>query len=302
MNGKEQMMNDELKYDYIELTLPNIVGRWEKAKERQQVRVEKSIQPFVEALAKKYPQWRFMATQFWYQRPNEGEPYAEAYRFYVYDGREALGQISTDYGRNHEKVFAIHNERIADTRERGDTTKTKDLNKAVKIVGKMFGAKTINERLAEAQNDAAIDIARVHSDRASTFQRTYDHIAKHLMPYVMANYESLAPIAVQGGANAETVGRLVSAHDEFNITKEIYECQQNNTGAVVLIHGSDYAVMGKDETGEHKIRIFSTETLPPHIKRSVGMLKLVEPKYFIKGAGLKIHDTAFFVVKEVSDE
>jgi hypothetical protein len=122
------------------------------------------------------------------------------------------------------------------------------------------------------------------------------------MPYIMANYESLAPIAVQGGANAETVGRLVSAHDEFKITKEIYECQQNNTGAVVLIHGSDYAVMGKDETGEYKTRIFSTETLPPHIKRSVGMLKLVEPKYFIKGAGLKIHDQAFFVVKEVSDE
>jgi hypothetical protein len=122
------------------------------------------------------------------------------------------------------------------------------------------------------------------------------------MPYIMANYESLAPIAVQGGANADTVGKLVNAHEEFKITKEIHECQQNNTGAVVLIHGSDYAVMGKDDTGEHNTRIFSTETLPPHIKRSVGMLKLVEPKYFIKGAGLKIHDQAFFVVKEVSDE
>ncbi len=295
-------MSDELKYDYIELTLPNIVGRWEKAKEHQPIRVEKDIKPFVEALAKKYPQWRFMATQFWYQRPNDAEPYAEAYRFYVYDGRESLGQISTDYGRNHEKVFTINNERIADARERGDTTKTKDLKKAVKIVGKMFGAKTIHERLDEAHGDAATDIARVHSDRAGTFNRTYEHIAKHLMPYIMANYESLAPIAVQAGANAETVERLLSAHDEFKITKEIYECQQNNTGAVVLIHGSDYAVMGKDDTGEHKTRIFSTETLPPHIKRSVGMLKLVEPKYFVKGAGLKIHDTAFFVVKEVSDE
>jgi hypothetical protein len=292
MNGKEPSMED-LKYDYIELTLPNIVGRWDKNKERQQIRVEKDIKPFVEALAKKYPQWRFMATQFWYQRPNDAEPYAEAYRFYVYDGREALGQISTDYGRNREKVFTINNERIADARERGDTTKTKDLKKAVKIVGKMFGAKTIHERLAEASNDAATDIARVHSDRAGTFNRTYDH---------MANYESLAPIAVQGGANAETVERLLSAHDEFKITKEIYECQQNNTGAVVLIHGSDYAVMGKDDSGEHKTRIFSTETLPLHIKRSVGMLKLVEPKYFVKGAGLKIHDSAFFVVKEVSDE
>lgn len=293
---------EDLKYDYIELTLPNIVGRWEKNKERFEIRVEKAIKPFVEALAKKYPQWRFVSTSFWHQRPDNGDAYAEAHRFYVYDGREALGQISTDYGRNHEKVFAIHNERIAGARERGDTTKTKDLNKAVKIVGKMFGAKTINERLAEAQSDATNEIYRVYQDRVSTFQRTYDHIAKHLMPYIMANYESLAPIAVQGGANADAVGKLVNAHEEFKITKEIHECEQNNTGAVVLIHGSDYAVMGKDDTGEHKTRIFSTDTLPPHIKRSVGMLKLVEPKYFIKGAGMKIHDSAFFIVKEVSDE
>jgi hypothetical protein len=301
MNGKEPIMED-LKYDYIELTLPNIVGRWEKDKERREIRVEKDIKPFVEALAKKYPQWRFVSTQFWHQRPDNAEPYAEAYRFYVYDGREALGQISTDYGRSREKVYAINNERISTSRQRGDTTKTKDLNKAVKIVGKMFGAKTINERLAEANNDAANEIYRVFQDRANTFQRTYDHIAKHLMPYIMANYESLAPIAVQDGANADTVGKLVNAHEEFKITREIHQCQQNNTGAVVLIHGSDYAVMGNDDTGEHNIRIFSTETLPPHIKRSVGMLKLVEPKYFIKSAGLKIHDQAFFVVKEVSDE
>lgn len=298
-------MSDELKYDYIELTLPNIVGRWEKSKERQAIRVEKQIKPFVEALAMKYPQWRFMATSFWYQRPPvlaDADPYAEAHRFHVYDGREALGEISTDYGRGHEKVYAIRNERISEARQRGDTTKTKDLGKAVKTVGKMFGAKTITERLLEARGEATSDISRVFSDRSSTLKRTYDHIATHLMSYIMANYESLAPIAIQGGASAETVGRLMTAYDEHQITKEIYECQQNNSGAVVLIHGSDYAVMGKDDKGEYTTRMFSTDTLPPHIKRSVGMLKLVEPKHFVKGAGLKIHDQAFFVVKEVSDE
>ena len=295
-------MIDEMKYDYHEITLPNIVGRWDKDKQRVTIKLERDVKPFVEALAMKYPQWRFVATSYWHQRPDNSEAYAEAHRFYVYDGRDPLGEISTDTGRNREKVYSIRNERISNSRQRGDTTKTKDLGKAVKTVGKMFGSKTINERLVEANNDAANEIYRVFQDRANTFQRTYDHIAKHLMPYIMANYESLAPIAVQGGANAETVGRLVSAHEEFKITEEIYKCQQNNTGAVVLIHGSDYAVMGKDDTGEHKTRIFSTETLPPHIKRSVGMLKLVEPKYFIKGAGLKIHDQAFFIVKEVNDE
>jgi hypothetical protein len=289
-------MSDELKYDFHELTLPNIVGRWEKEKERREIRVERYVKPFVEALAKKYPQWRFVATQYWQQHPNEGEPYAEAHRFYVYDGREPLGAISTDYGRNQERVYSIANERISDTRKRGDTVKTKDLNKAVKTVGKMFGAKTINERLADVRVDALNSIYRVYQDRAGAFQNTYNHVAKHLMPYIMANYESLAAIAIEGGASPTTVGNLLDAHEQFQITKEINECQQNNTGAVVLIHGSDYAVSDKDANGQDRLRIMSTDTLPPHIKRSVGMLKLVEPKYFIKGAGMKINDTAFFVV------
>jgi hypothetical protein len=287
---------EDLKYDFIELTLPNMVGRWEKDRQRQEIRVERYVKPFVEALAKKYPQWRFTATQYWQQRPNEGEPYVEAHRFYVYDGRESLGVISTDYGRNHEKVYTITNERISDTRKRGDTVKTKDLNKAVKTVGKMFGAKTINERLSEVNLDATNSIYRVYSDRAGTFQNTYNHVTKHLMPHIMANYESLAPIAIQGGASPTTVANLMDAHEQFQITKEIHECQQNNTGAVVLIHGRDYAVSDKDANGQDRLRIMSTDTLPPHIKRSVGMLKLVEPKYFIKGAGMKINDTAFFVI------
>lgn len=295
-------MIDEMKYDYHEITLPNIVGRWDKDKQRVTIKLEQRVKPFVEALAMKYPQWRFVATSYWHQRPDDSEAYAEAHRFYVYDGRDPLGEISTDTGRNREKVYSIRNERISNSRQRGDTTKTKDLGKAVKTVGKMFGAKTINERLAEAASDASTDIHRVFQDRASTFTRTYEHVAKHLMSYVMANYESLAPIAVQGGASADTVGRLMSAHDEYEITKEISACHQNNSGVVVLIHGSDYAVMGKDDKGEHGTRIYSTETLPPHIKRSVGMLKLVEPKHFVKGAGLKIHDSAFFVAKGGSDE
>jgi hypothetical protein len=146
---------EDLEYDFIELTLPNIVGRWEKDATRREIRVERYVKPFVEALAKKYPQWRFTATQYWRQNPNEGEPYAEAHRFYVYDGRESLGVISTDYGRSQEKVYTITNERISDARKRGDTVKTKDLNKAVKTVGKMFGAKTIESMPAENKVRAA---------------------------------------------------------------------------------------------------------------------------------------------------
>lgn len=286
---------EDLKYDFIELTLPNIVGRWEKEKQRQEIKVERCVKPFVEALAKKYPQWRFVATSFWHQRPDNAEAYAEAYRFKVLDGREELGEISTDYGRNHEKVYTIRNERISDSRQRGDTQKTKDLNKAVKTVGKMFGAKTVGERFNEAFDRAQDVVRSVASDRETKFNRGYSYVSSALTNHILEHWEEFAPLVLNKVPQDIAEGML-QRYEEFQITRRIYECFTKQSGAVVLIHGSDYAVRELDPNGQKPIGIFATDSLPPYIKRGVGMLKLVETNHFIKDVGVRISDSAFFIV------
>ena len=101
----------------------------------------------------------------------------------------------------------------------------------------------------------------------------------------------------------KVMGQLAQAYEEHQITKEIEECRANNTGVVVLTLGSDYAVTYTDpNTLAQQTLVHTTDTLPVYIKRSVGLLKLVEVKHFLKGVGVRIADSTFFVIAKAEDE
>ena len=291
-------MMDELKFDYLPLELPNIVAERHKNPEQKPVATYSKVYPLIEALALKKPQWKFIA-----QRYHKGDGKDLAYAFRVCEGREILGEVVMSYGWRDDDAFEIRNKRIQDSRERGGSAKTKDVKKAMKLVLKSFGAKTISEQVEEALQQTVDATWRVASDRSGTFQTMFRHMQEHLFTHIMDNYNELAPIAIQNGADATVVGKLLPAYEEYRITKEIETCKANNTGAVVLTLGSEYAVTLWDHSaGGMQTHMHTTDTLPIHIKRSVGLLKLVEVKHFLKGVGVKIADTTFFVISKAEDE
>ena len=291
-------MMDELKYDYLPLELPNMLAERHKNPEHKPVSTYAKVYPLIEALALKKPQWKFIAHRY-----HGGDTKYWGYAFRVCEGREVLGEIVMSYGRRDDDAFEIRNKRIQDSRERGGSAKTKDVKKAIKLVLKSFGAKTISEQVEEALQQTVDATWRVASDRSGTFQTMFRHMQEHLFTHIMDNYNELAPIAIQNGADATVVGKLLPAYEEYRITKEIETCKANNTGAVVLTLGSEYAVTLWDHSaGGMQTHMHTTDTLPIHIKRSVGLLKLVEVKHFLKGVGVKIADTTFFVISKAEDE
>ena len=291
-------MMDELKYDYLPLELPNMLAERHKNPEHKPVATYSKVYPLIETLALKKPQWKFIAHRY-----HRGDEKDLGYAFRVCEGREILGEIVMSYGRRDEDAFEIRNKRIQDSRERGGSAKTKDVKKATKLVLKSFGVKTITERVEEALALTTESTWRVASDRSSTFQSLFRHMQEHLFTHIMDNYKELAPIAIQNGADPKTVGMLLPAYEEYRITKEIETCKANNMGAVVLTLGSEYAVTLWDHSaGGMQTHMHTTDTLPTHIKRSVGLLKLVEVRHFLKGVGVKIADTTFFVISKAEDE
>jgi uncharacterized Rossmann fold enzyme len=116
----------------------------------------------------------------------------------------------------------------------------------------------------------------------------------------MANWETISAIALQEGVDPNIVSSMPDAYNENKITERIYKCNSQGTGAVVLIHGNDYAVLARNASGDDTVSVYSTDTLPAHIKVAVGMLKLLEPNKFIADVGVKLSDTSFFVSKEAS--
>lgn len=292
-------MMDELKYDYLPLELPNMLAERHKNPEQKPVATYPKVYPLIEALALKKPQWKFIAHRY----HDAGDGKNLGYAFRVCEGREILGDIVMSYGRRDDDAFEIRNKRIQDSRERGGSAKTKDVKKAMKLVLKSFGTKTISEQVEEALKQTVESTWRVASDRSGTFQSLFRHMQEHLFTHIMDNYNELAPIAVQNGADATVVEKLLPAYEEYQITKEIETCKASNTGAVVLTLGSEYAVTLWDHSaGGMQTHMHTTDTLPTHIKRGVGLLKLVEVKHFLKGVGVRVADTTFFVISKAEDE
>lgn len=291
-------MMDELKYDYLPLELPNMLAERHKNPEQKPVATYSKMYPLVEALALKKPQWKFIALRY-----HTGDGKDLGYWFRVCEGREILGEIVMSYGRRDDDAFEIRNKRIQDSRERGGSAKTKDMKKAMKLVLKSFGTKTVAEQVNEALQQTAEATWRVASDRSKTFQSLFRHMQEHLFTHIMDNYKELAPVAIQNGADAKVVEMLLPAYEEYQITKEIDICKASNTGAVVLTLGSEYAVTLWDHSaGGMQTHMHTTDTLPTHIKRSVGLLKLVEAKHFLKGVGVRVADTTFFIISKAEDE
>lgn len=288
---------EDLKFDYIEIGLPNILGRWNKGEERQPIAIDEFLKPFVEAVAKKHPNWRFVCRNYFRKEINEVLHHI-AYSFTIFEGREALGEIGTDYGRHNARVYTITNERIRRQRERGTDTKTKDLNKAIKIVGKMVGAKRVDEHLSEIISETNNIVHQAGMDRERRFNHAYEFMVMKLIPHVMTNWETVSAIALQEGADPALIESIPELFNEHQITDKVRKCHTQKTGAVVLIHGNDYAVHNLDANDGDTVSVFGTDTLPAHLKSAIGMLKLVEPKHFIANVGVKIRNNAFYVIKE----
>jgi hypothetical protein len=304
-------MLDQVKYEYITLNLPNIQVAWERAKDRSEIKfsLDESIQNFVTQAAIKFPMWRFMAggdlggMGYTRNAVTRATTSITAHRLWVYDGSERLGYISYEnrFTKTDMKyvVYILNNERIANKRERGDSDKTKDINKALKILAKSFGAKTINERVKEAFDQCEDRVGSITTQKASRFNDEYRSLVHGLRKHIMVDkWEEIKQIAMDSGVNLTVLDRLPNTYEDYKIAQEIDECVEHRKGVVVIIHGNDYAVQSfltaKDDP---KIEMFSTETLPDWIKRGVGMLKLVEPHNMIGAVGYKINDGAFFVMK-----
>ena len=292
-------MLDVTKFEYVEVEMPNVSIRWERGKDRTnyQFGIDKEIKELIVQAAIKFPMWKFVGVSVSRRDVGNNDVTFNGYRFYVYDDKEHVGELSTTYSQAHGRVYCLTNDRILKARERGSATTTKDLNKALKIMGKLFGAKTIQERLREADDKCQSNLGHVYREKHANFTRNYETLTNRLAAYLMSNWDITKKIAETNGVDLTLLDSLPNQYEDYKIAKEIGKCYQESRGVVVTIHGNDYAVKEKES-----ITIYGTENLPEHVKRCVGMLKLVEPNHLIGGVGFKISERSFFVMKGAENE
>jgi hypothetical protein len=304
-------MLDVTKYEDIQLDLPNIIVKWKIGEDRtgHTFEISRHVQDLIIEAATKHPNWLFLCGGDHRRGMSLGLA-KDSYvcgRFYVYEGRENLGWISWEYrGRSNEVVYAIGgNDRIANQRERGSVVKTKELKKAMKVIDKSFSRKTIDEHVRENHKTVSSRLYYVQMEKWREFSSSYHDVSGYLMDHILGNWDTYKAIALtHPKAKAEPIENILNRYEEQRIAKDIHKCFTNGNGAVVTIHGNDYAVSSHSSGNAdepEKVEIYGTDTLPSWIRGKIGMLKLIEKGQLLNGAGYRLDDNVFFVARGEND-
>lgn len=81
--------------------------------------------------------------------------------------------------------------------------------------------------------------------------------------------------------------------EEYDEVSNMYLAFRKGLTYNIVIQGSDYLV----GESQQDLTIISSDKLPEGIKRKLGMLKLVNAGDAVHGAGIRVNDNTFVVVK-----
>lgn len=278
---------------YPNVDLTTIEDRHSELKGKTFV-IDNDVLPLIDAVAIKYPQWQLKAKRFNYEGSLINATTLKVYEFDVFEKRENLGTIGLTW-YNRERAFWLENHRIANQRERGYGTKTKDLKKALRHIAKNFSPKVADEKIEEAYGKAHNILRQLGGQKSHEFRSALQTVLPSLTPYIIENWDELSKLC-QGDTNiAREADKLVECYRESKIASEIADIPLGKQ-TVVMIDGNDYILRTAGATV-----ILSSEQLPPHIRLGVGMLKLVEPRVMMKDIGCKIEDNIFVITPPASN-
>ena len=248
----------------------------------------------IKKLAPLYPLWQFVVPSVYM--------HDEVTTFKVVANGEELGYIKRLY-HGHDYVVAVTNHRISGGRVRGSEYKTKDVDKAVLKVKKMFAPRNPKERLAEAYTEAGRFLNQQENGKDRALDKHKYNIREAMLSYVLgAGYEGfLANVQTLEPRVRDRVLNDIEGEKELRMEVKSIETIrhqfENQTAALVVRDSGKYLVRIDDN-----VQIYDDNTLPESMKRNLGMLKLVDAGFFLSGVGCRVNDEVFVVSADEEKE
>jgi len=280
-----------IENEYMPLELPNILLEVSRSSASTASSADTTVSPFmfplIKRLAEARPKWKFVA--YVHRRYPMPAGMFNVSNFDVYEGNTNLGRVWKGYSARGD-VICIDNDRMSDARQRGSHTSTNDVNKAFKLVVKNFRGPSLNELVKEAVTGTTSTVHTLAYYHRSTFNRKFSGMNDFLISYAMNNWDHMKQEAIGAGISSASLDGLEEAYASLKATQEINDSLANHKGATVLLRGDEYVVVINGA-----VSIFDTEHLPSHIKRSIGVLKMVENNTHVEGHGVRTSKDKFFV-------
>ena len=252
------------------------------------------IDPVISRLAMLNPLWTFVVTA---RGGNSSE--LQAFEFQVKSDGEVLGEIGTSYMGSRGRVICVSNDRIGKNRQRSNSYRTSDADKAIVMAKKMFGKMNPNERMSKAKDAAEVVVTRAswNKDREFGNQRTI--LKQELMTWAESQQGfALFMEYIKTEAHPSTANKIKGALERGEVLKaEMKTIEQvqkefaSGTTALVVKDSGKYLVRIGD-----KVDLYDDNTLPVDMRMKLGMLKLVEDAQYITDMGCKVSDEIFVLL------
>jgi len=241
-------------------------------------------------LAMANPLWRFVVTD----TLSGHKPVA----FSVIDGGETIGKIGRQYYRGDYKL-SLSNDRISNARERTESYRTGDVDKAVLMAKKMFFRLKPNERIDKAYDKAKQVMQNQQYDKQREFRHSERETQDSALNFIMGSGFHFFLAHVNGLPEAEKKPMLKKMEqtkkfkDDMLTIESIRDRFGDNKAALIIKDEGKYMVkIGQD------VQIYDDNTLPVEMRGKLGMLKLVEAEHFVSSVGCRINDEIFVVLTE----
>lgn len=252
------------------------------------------IEPVVNRLATLNPLWTFVAVNSTHSTGSD----RLAIGFTVKLDGEDLGQIGVSYMGSRGRVIAISNDRIGKGRQRSDSYRTTDADKAVLMAKKMFGKMNPAERINKAKEAAERVVSRASWNKERERNNHQSVLRNEMLKWAENKGYQLFMEFIEKEAVLATKKQVLNAEEKLQLLdtemKTIERVQQDfsdNKTALVVKDAGKYLVRIGDN-----VELYDDNTLPLDMRMKMGMLKLVQDEEYLTDVGCRVTNEIFVLL------
>ena len=252
------------------------------------------LDPVISRLASLNPLWTFVINN---SGMHMGSARVAAGFIVKLDGEE-LGSIGLSYMGQRGKVIAICNDRIGRGRQRSDSYRTVDADKAILMAKKMFSKMNPNERIQKAKDAAERVVSRASWNKERDRTQHQGNIKNEMLVWAETKgnamfLEYLKTEAIPSLRHKVTTSmeKVALLDIEMKTIEKVQEDFSNSKTALVVKDTGKYLVKIGD-----KVDLYDDNTLPLDMRMKMGMLKLVEDEQYLTDVGCKVSSEIFVLL------
>jgi hypothetical protein len=236
---------------------------------------EPELQLLMQRLAKARPNWEFVGSRWRTEHK-------------VWSGNNYLGTINW---MKYNDSYLIDCEILDLARKRGEWTKTKDVDKAFKIILNNFVVKS-DAKIAAERHNSLVAFQRSFKDTATMKHKSrMTYVLPFLEQLLFSDLDKYFNILVGLGLDPAMLSAAVDTKDAVVMWDQLSRPDAGAT-PLAVVNGIYYTLDGKS---------YSDDTLPIELRQNLGLLKLVANNDVVTGVGFRAGDSTFLVLPTKED-